>query len=300
VIDRSCRLEIAGPIADADGNGVIQITGDAIVVEGADQRLHGGTAEQAPETFAGYGVRITGRRVKLRNLKVSGYRGGIFASGAHGLELVGCDVSNNFRQRLLSTPEAENLADWLYPHENDGNEWLHKWGAGNYLEETRKAVVRNCFARDGQNGLCLRDVHESKIYDNDFSFLSGWGVALFRSNKNLISHNALDFCIRGYSDGVYSRGQDSAGILLFEQCSENVIGFNSATHGGDGFFGFGGQDALDAFARALNYAFTRAWKTVIYAIIALILASLCWVFVNLFTYFALHLSHELVRFGAAW
>lgn len=61
-----------------------------------------------------------------------------------------------------------------------------------------------------------------------------------------------------------------------------------------------GQDALDAFARGLNYAFTRAWKTVIYAIIALMLASLCWVFVNLFTYFALSISHELIAFGTSW
>ncbi len=244
-IRRSCRLEIPGPIVDADGNGVIQITGDAILVEGGDQHLHGGMPGQAPETFAGYGVRITGRRVELRNLSVSGYKGGIYGSGAHGLRLVGCDVSNNFRQRLLSTPEAENLADWLYPHDNDANEWLHKWGAGIYLEDSRKVEVRNCYARRGQNGLCLRAVHESRIYDNDFSFLSGWGVALYRSSDNLISHNALDFCIRGYSDGVYSRGQDSAGILLFEQCSNNVIGYNSATHGGDGFFGFGGRSALE-------------------------------------------------------
>ena len=244
-IRRSCRLRVVGPIQDTDGNGVIQIIGDGITVEGADQHLHGSRAGQAPETFSGYGVRITGRRVTLRNLKVSGYKGGIFASGAHGLHISGCDVSNNFRQKLLSTPEAENLADWLYPHDNDNNEWLTKWGAGIYVEATRKATIDTCYARDGQNGLCLRDVHETRVFDNDFSYLSGWGIALYRSSDNIISHNAVDFCIRGYSDGVYARGQDSAGILLFEQCSRNMIGHNSGTHGGDGFFGFGGKSALE-------------------------------------------------------
>ncbi len=60
----------------------------------------------------------------------------------------------------------------------------------------------------------------------------------------MISRNALDFCVRGYSDGVYNRGQDSAGILCFEQCSDNVFLENSLTHGGDGFFGFAGKESL--------------------------------------------------------
>ena len=49
---------------------------------------------------------------------------------------------------------------------------------------------------------------------------------------------------RGYSHGVYNRGQDSAGIFVFEQNNENVFAENSVTHGGDGFFGFAGREAL--------------------------------------------------------
>jgi hypothetical protein len=87
-------------------------------------------------------------------------------------------------------------------------------------------------------------VNDAKVYDNDVSFLSGWGLAMWRSNHNMISRNAIDFCVRGYSHGVYNRGQDSAGILCFEQCSDNVFIENSVTHGGDGFFGFAGREAL--------------------------------------------------------
>jgi parallel beta-helix repeat protein len=90
----------------------------------------------------------------------------------------------------------------------------------------------------------LDRVNDSRIYDNDCSFLSGWGLAMWRSSRNIISRNAFDFCIRGYSHGMYNRGQDSAGILMFEQCEENVIVENSATHGGDGLFGFAGKEAL--------------------------------------------------------
>jgi len=35
--------------------------------------------------------------------------------------------------------------------------------------------------------------------DNDCSFLSGWGLALWRSSRNIISRNAFDFCVRGTS-----------------------------------------------------------------------------------------------------
>ncbi|MFQ5749950.1 MAG: NosD domain-containing protein, partial [Planctomycetota bacterium] len=99
-------------------------------------------------------------------------------------------------------------------------------------------------ARKGQNGLILDRVVDSRIFDNDFSFLSGWGLALWRSGSNVIARNALDFCVRGYSHGVYNRGQDSAGLLLFEQCSGNLIAENSVTHGGDGLFAFAGEEAL--------------------------------------------------------
>ncbi len=61
-----------------------------------------------------------------------------------------------------------------------------------------------------------------------------------------------------------------------------------------------GQDAYDAFARSLSYAFSKPWKTAIYAIIALVYASLSWVFINLFTYFALATTRAIVGFGTSW
>jgi len=51
--------------------------------------------------------------------------------------------------------------------------------------------------------------------------------------------------VRGFSDGVYYRGQDSAGLLVFEQCSNNVFAYNSVTHSGDGFFLWAGQSTMD-------------------------------------------------------
>jgi len=244
-ITESCRVRIiAEPIVDADGDGVIHISGDDITVEFALPPLDGAAEGQAPDTLTGIGIRITGKRITLRGADVGGYKVGIYATGADGLTLEACDVSGNFRQQLKSTPRAEDGSDWLWPHVNDANEWMTRYGAGIYLEDCREVTVCRVRARRGQNGIILDGVNDSRIYDNDCSFLSGWGLALWRSSGNIITRNAFDFCIRGYSHGVYNRGQDSAGILMFEQCCANVIAENSATHGGDGFFGFAGREAL--------------------------------------------------------
>ena len=68
---------------------------------------------------------------------------------------------------------------------------------------------------------------------------------MYRSSNNKIYHNRLDYNVRGFSNGKYKRGQDSAGILVFEQCSNNIFAFNTATHSGDGFFLWAGQTTMD-------------------------------------------------------
>jgi len=68
---------------------------------------------------------------------------------------------------------------------------------------------------------------------------------MYRSSHNKIGDNRLNFNVRGYSHGIFNRGQDSAGILVFEQCNDNFFQNNSVTHGGDGFFLWAGQTTMD-------------------------------------------------------
>ena len=58
-------------------------------------------------------------------------------------------------------------------------------------------------------------------------------------------HNRADYNVRGYSHGFYRRGQDSAGLLIYEQSCRNVVAYNSMTHGGDGLFLWAGQSTMD-------------------------------------------------------
>ncbi len=231
-------------LPDAAADGAVRIEGDGITVDFQGVELCGCSPDQVPDSYTGKGIVIRGRDITLRNAKVRGYKVGIYAAGCPGLLIENIDVSGNWQKRLLSTPAAEDGSDWLWPHRNDDNEWVTNYGAGLCIENSDKVTVRRVRARNGQNGIILDAVNDSKIYDNDCSFLSGWGLAMWRSNRNVISRNAFDFCVRGYSHGVYNRGQDSAGILMFEQNSDNVLAENSATHGGDGFFGFAGLEAL--------------------------------------------------------
>lgn len=262
-IDQSCRVKIqAGAvIADEDGNGVIHIVADGVTVEfvEGEAELFGAPEGTPWEELDGVGIRIDGRKnVTLKGPHTHRFKVGIWASDADGLEIAGADISGGYAMRLKSTPQAEDGSDWLWPHDNDDQQWMDRYGAGIYVERSKNVSIYDTYARKRQNGIIIDRVTDSKIYDNDCSFLSGWGLAMWRSSRNVITRNAFDFCVRGYSHGVYNRGQDSAGILFFEQCSENLFAENSATHGGDGFFGFGGKEALGQTQAPEGFSVERA------------------------------------------
>ena len=246
VITQSCIVEIPATIEDANQNGVLHIKADNITVQfKTSTSLRGATAGSPWNELHGIGIRIDGyHNVTLKNLDVRGFKNGVVASNADGLVVDGGDYSDNYRQQLQSTPEAENGADWLFPHNNDESKWRDEYGGAVCVESSAHVTIRNVRVRRGQNGIILDRVNNSAIYDNDCSFLSGWGLAMWRSSENRITRNAFDFCVRGHVEGVYNRGQDSAGILCFEQCNNNLIAQNSATHGGDCFFGFAGKEAI--------------------------------------------------------
>ncbi|MCA9280189.1 MAG: right-handed parallel beta-helix repeat-containing protein [Phycisphaeraceae bacterium] len=252
IISQSCRLIVPKGvfIPDSNNNGVVHIAASDITIECVD-----GEAELIadPErdnwdrkSGIGYVIRDV-KNVTLRNAHAHRYKVNILAVNADGLVLDRCDVAGGYAQRLKSTPEREDSGDWLFPHNNDDREWVTQHGAAICIENSSDVTVRNCYTRRRQNGLILDRVTDSRIYDNDFSFLSGWGIAMWRSSRNIIARNQTDFCIRGYSHDIYNRGQDSAGILMFEQCNDNIIAENSATHSGDGLFAFAGREALGEF-----------------------------------------------------
>ncbi len=232
------RLFVANPSDD----GAMVIERDHVVLDLTGSELIGAADDTPADEYVGRGIVVRGAKgVTIRNAKVRGFKVGIYAEDSPGLRIENCDVSRNYRQRLKSTTQREHLDDWLWGHENDEHQWL-RYGAGIYLLRCDGATVTKCRARNGQNGICLDRTNDTLIVENDISFMSGWGLAMWRSSRCRVVANRFDYCVRGYSHGVYARGQDSTGILVYEQCNENVFAYNRATHGGDGFFLYAGHE----------------------------------------------------------
>jgi nitrous oxidase accessory protein NosD len=257
VISKSCRIArqvyaFATPQGAKQAGGetiptltpAIVVRGNNITVDFGGATLQGSPRTVQPDQRKGLAVLVEGNNVTLKNLNVHGYKVGLIARNAKGLRILDSDFSYNWKQHLASTLEREDLSDWMSFHHNENDEWL-RYGAAVYLSGCDGFEVKGVRAQGGQCGLMLNRSNRGRVWNNDFSFLSAIGVGLYRSSDNRIMHNKVDWCVRGFSYGVYNRGQDSAGILIFEQCHRNTFAYNSVTHGGDGFFLWAGQTTMD-------------------------------------------------------
>ncbi len=224
---------------------VIRIEGNNITIDFKNTELTGSGKKKNPDEFFGVGIIIqNSKNVTIRNLKVKGYKIAFLARNVENLILENCDFSYNYRQHLNSTQEKEDVSDWMSYHHNEKDEWL-RYSAAIYLKDCNYFTVRNCKVTGGQNALMMMRCNDGLIVNNDFSFNSGIGIGMYRSSHNRVIYNRVIFNVRGYSHGVYNRGQDSAGMLVYEQSSNNLFYKNNVTHGGDGFFLWAGQTTMD-------------------------------------------------------
>ena len=228
--------------------GVIIIEGKNIVLDLAGVLLDGAGNKSsfAPNQFTGIAIVIKpgSSHITIKNATIKGYKIGIKADSVEALTIDNCDLSYNYRDALKSNFEKENEDDWMSFHQNEKDEWM-RYGAGIYIKNCKGATITNNTVTNGQCGLMLTSCTDALVTDNNFSFNSGIGIGLYKSSYNNINHNTLDFNVRGYHYKKYRRGQDSAAILVFEQCNHNIFAFNSATHSGDGFFLWAGQTTMD-------------------------------------------------------
>ena len=247
VIDRSVRIEPGTyrvPSASIDRPAVV-VRGSRVSVDMTGVTLEGGEPFATPDSYTGMGIFVDAAAdVTIRGATIRGYKIGILANRAPRLHLTRNDLSYNWKPRLKSGIEQEHQSDWLSFHDNEKSEWL-RYGAAIYLHECDDAEIDRNRAVQGMNGLLVTRSSRLQIWNNTFSWLSGVGIGLYRTADSQIRHNKLDWCVRGYSHGYYNRGQDSAGLLMYEQSSRNVVAFNSITHGGDGVFLWAGQSTMD-------------------------------------------------------
>lgn len=224
---------------------VIIIEGNDLELDFSDVELVGNEDRTRPDTYKGVGILVrNSQNVKLKNLKIRGYKVALMAENVDSIQIRNGDLSYNYRPRLHSLRERENLVDWLSYHENEADEWL-RYGAGIYLKNCARPQIDHCTITQNQNALLMTRCNGGRITNNTFNFNSGLGIGMYRSSRNQVMHNRLDWNVRGYSHNIYQRGQDSAGILCYEQSNDNTFAYNSATHSGDGFFLWAGQTTMD-------------------------------------------------------
>ena len=226
-------------------SAAITIRGDDITLDLNGAMILGAAHGTDPDQFAGVAIRVEGgSNITIKNGTVHGFRIDILAHGTRALSIRALELSHSWKPRLYSLVEHESIVDWLSFHHNEHREWM-RYGAAIYLDSVSTGEIAGVTAEQGMNGvLCVRCSHLD-IHDNTLRFNSGLGIGFYRSSENQVRHNRLDFNVRGYSEGFYSRGQDSADLLFFEQSSDNDVELNSATHGGDGFFLWAGQHTMD-------------------------------------------------------
>lgn len=254
VITHSVRFARAAPrlAPSPTDSACLIVRGDNITVDFGGAELWGVDSTRPPDRATGTGLLIDGgRNVRLVAPRLHGYRVAVLARETRHLTIQGGDLGRSWRPRLYSTPEHESLVDWLSFHHNEADEWL-RYGAAIYLDGVRGGAIRGVTARQGMNGLLLSSTDSLTIEGNDFSFNSGLGMGLYRSSDNRIVANRLDYNVRGFSLATYHRGQDSAGLLIFEQSQRNVVAWNSVTHGGDGLFLWAGQTTMDSGSGGSN------------------------------------------------
>src|SRR5690606_19940691 len=247
-IDKSAKVKKTiynlRPSADMNEAAII-IEGNDIVIDFSNATINGSDNPTRPDEFFGVAILIRNSNgVTIKNLNTKGFKVALMARNVSDLVIEDCDFSYNYRQRLNSTQEKEDVSDWMSYHQNEKDEWL-RYGAAIYLRDCNSVVVRNNRVTGGQNALMMTSCNDSMIYGNDFSFNSGIGIGMYRSSRNKVMNNRVIFNVRGYSHGVYNRGQDSAGILVYEQSNENLFYNNNVTHGGDGFFLWAGQSTME-------------------------------------------------------
>jgi parallel beta-helix repeat protein len=191
------------------------------------------SGDSVPARYHGIGIAARNvDRVTIEGGRILGYRHGIVLDGGSGHVVRDADLSGSRQQALRSDPARYDEADWLDIFHPDT---FVAYGGGLLLRNTSEARIERVVARGAQNGIGLLDVRDSYLAGNDVSHNSGWGIHLWRSSRNVIVRNQADSNVRCESPS-YSRGCDSAALLLRERSDSNYLADNDLTRSGDGFF----------------------------------------------------------------
>ncbi|MFT7668157.1 MAG: parallel beta-helix repeat protein [Planctomycetota bacterium] len=222
--------------------GVIVLDGMRdLTVDLGDMILRGTRAGSAPDRGQGYGLVVRNcEGLKIQGGHISGYQVAVYVENSDDILIEGLEVDPVFGARLSGSGNMPNPLDRLVIQMEDSEQWIAQYGAALAIIDSSRVVVRNCKARGGQNGLIALRSEGCFFENNDFSYLSGWGIALAHCDKNEITNNRCDGVTRHGSGGRSEPDHGATGILISGGSSDNSIYGNLArrcTAGGREVFG---------------------------------------------------------------
>ena len=60
---------------------------------------------------------------------------------------------------------------------------------------------------------------------------------------------------------------------------------------------YDGSDCFDAISRSFSYVYAKPWRMIIYTVIAAVYGSICYMFVRIFAFLSLWITHWLLHLG---
>jgi len=219
--------EYLRPAEQAGGEGVVVllegVSGVTLELEGVE--LRGAPPGTPPDRLVGIGLLIRGcEEIVVRGGSLAGYRVGVRVESSRDVRLEELVVEDVFAERLASTASGPDPGDRL---EVGGEEdWALRHGGGIVLVDSSRVEVTRCRVERAQNGLVAVRCEGGVFEENDLSRLSGWGIALDRSQGCRIAGNLCEGVVRGYVPGRFAEDYGAAGILLGPGSSGNEVAGN--------------------------------------------------------------------------
>lgn len=191
------------------------ITGSNIVFDGGGATLTG-TGEA--------GIQIgKATNVTIRNLKISGFRWGVYVEGATGLKLIDVDASKNANH--FDKGEIAGLHVSKLEEPNDGG--------GIFLRNVAGGLLQRVQGHSEWSGVTLSGCQKMVLDHCDFSKNDNSGVYLWNSSDNEVRDCRIAWVGSGISkDGVFgaSGSTDEGGIVIEHNSGRNRILRNNLVH----------------------------------------------------------------------
>ena len=183
--------------------------------------------------FKGRGVWATQKiGLTIKNLHVERFYHGIWINAGANIRVQSCTVTRT--------------------HEIDGQDtfldvWLDRsaaYGGGIFFSGVQDSFIEDNDVQHQQNGVLLYGCNRIELTRNNASFNSGYGILLYESSENEVTHTIADYCSRSYHANTeadvlkqrYHVGGDGAGLVMMCGSSKNVIKHNKLRASGDGVF----------------------------------------------------------------